>query len=159
MQKKRLSASERDAMLRISAAAAIIGTEPDKLAQRMEGADLPFAKRDMGLVRSKIFKLLEALVLTIPDDQLLSFKKQIHNSTYNVGVRNPLQDKDNDKDYGIWLPYSTVYTLLAGCHDRCMMCDMDKGQRRGCKLKKAIDSIPNDTPDRQDGDCPYYTVI
>lgn len=36
------------------------------------------------------------------------------------------------------------------------MCNLDKGQRRACALKKALDAVPNDIPDKMDGDCPYY---
>ena len=159
MEKKRLSASERDSMLRLAAAMAILGTEPPKLEKRMEIADLPYYKRDTAMIRSKIFKMIENLTLTIPAEQLMSWKKQVHSSTYNVGVTNPLKDLNNDKDYGIWLSYATVYDLIAGCHNTCLMCDLDKAQRRACPLKKAIDSIPNDTPDKPDGDCPYYGVV
>ena len=49
--------------------------------------------------------------------------------------------------------------LLAGCHDHCLMCHEDKAQRRACQLRRALDMIPNDTTDREDGDCPYYILL
>jgi len=159
METKRLSASERDAMLRLAAATAIIGTEPDKLAKRLEIADLPYIKRDIGMIRSKIQKILGELTKTIPENQLQSFKKMLHTATYSVGVQNPLKEFNNDKDYYIWLSYATVYELVAGCHNTCLMCDLDKQGRKSCPLRKTLDTIPNDTPDRPDGDCPYYGVV
>ena len=159
METKRLTANERDAMIRMCAAMAILGTEPEKLTQRFKIADLPYINRDIGMLRSVIAKIIEHLTKTIPAEQLQSWKKQVHNTTYNVGVTNFLKLQSNEKDYGIWLSFDTVYKLIAGCHDTCLMCSLDKVQRRSCPLKKALDTIPNDSQDRVDGDCQYYGLI
>lgn len=158
MEKKRLTASERDAVLRLCAAMAILGSEPDKIKQRL--SDMPFAKRDVGLIRKNISKMIEHIVLSVPVSQLNSLKRDIHNTTYSVSPRKlSATDTANEKNAFMSLSYDTIYTLLEGVHDKCLMCDLDKGQRRACKLRKAIDSIPNDTPDREDGDCHYYGIL
>lgn len=40
---------------------------------------------------------------------------------------------------------------------QCSRCGkMTEGK---CALRKALDMIPNNTPDAPDGRCPYYSVI
>ena len=158
MEKKRLTASERDAVLRLCAAMAILGSEPDKIKQRL--SDMPFAKRDVGLIRKNISKMIEHIVLSVPVSQLNSLKRDIHNTTYSVSPRKlSATDTANEKNAFMSLSHDTIYTLIEGCHDKCLMCSLDKGQRRGCSLKKALDSVPNNIPDKEDGDCPYYGAV
>lgn len=155
--RKRLTASERDAMLRMNVALEILDVEAAKLKSRLK--DVPYAARDIGMMKATIMKLITALNDTIPDDQILHWAKMLKNATYYVGVRDPNAKNRNEGEYGYWLSVKTIHTLLDGLHDKCMVCDLDKGQRRACPLRKAIDSIPNDTPDREDGDCHYYGVL
>ena len=155
--RKRLTASERDAMLRMNIVLEILDTEAAKLSDRLK--DIPYAKRDIGMMKAKIYKLIAALTETIPDDQLMHWMRMLKTATYYVGTRNPNDQNKNEGEFGYWLSVKTIKTLLEGVHDKCLMCDLDKGQRRACKLRKAIDSIPNDTPDREDGDCHYYGIL
>ena len=83
----------------------------------------------------------------------------LETASYYVGARRPAQGDKNESEYGYWLSVKTIRVLLDGLHEKCMMCNLDKAERRACPLRKAIDSIPNDTPDREDGDCHYYTII
>ena len=155
--KKRMSATERDALLRMNVALEILATEPGNLTQRL--AEIPYAKRDIALMRTKIYKLIEKLTETIPDDQMPHWVKQLEKTQYYVGVRNPADKNRIEKDYGLWLTFDTLYKLIAGCKDKCLMCMLDKAQRKACPLKKAIDAVPNDVPEKEDGDCPYYTAM
>lgn len=157
-EKKRLTSSERDAVLRLCAAMAIIQTEPDKLTHRLSG--MKFLKRDIGLMRKTIQFIVGNAIQSVPDNQLRSIKNDIHNTTYTVAVNKiTATDTHNEKNAVMTLSYDTIYTLISGCHDKCLMCALDKGQRRACKLKKALDSIPNNIPDVEDGDCPYYGIV
>lgn len=99
------------------------------------------------------------MVDTIPDDQLLTYKRALQMVSYIIGVKRPGGMPQNEKDYGMWLPFEVINVILANCHDHCLMCDLDKSRRKACPLKKALDTIPNDVADRPDNDCPYYTVI
>ena len=155
--RKRLTASERDAMLRMNVALEILDIETEKLKGRLK--DIPYAARDIGQMKHTIVKLIKALNDTIPDDQLMHWMRMLKNATYNVGVRDLNAKNSHEGEYGYWLSVKTINTLLDGLHDKCMVCDLDKAQRRACPLRKAIDSIPNDTPDRDDGDCHYYGVL
>lgn len=155
--KKRLTALERDAMLRLNVALEILTTETGHLRSRLQG--IPYAYRDIGCLKQKILRIVVALNDTIPDDQMKHWVKMLGTATYQVGTRQINERNKQEKEYGLWISIDTLKTLMAGLHDKCMVCDLDRGQRRACPLRKAIDSIPNDTPDREDGDCQYYTIL
>ena len=111
------------------------------------------------MLKAKIKKLMEQVVGTIPDDQLKSYVNSLKMASYTVGIRKPGNMERDEKNYGMWLPFEVINALLNGCHDHCMMCPADKAERRACKLRKALETIPNDTPDRDDDDCPFYTLM
>ena len=107
----------------------------------------------------KIEKLLHAFAETIPDEQILSYQRTLKMISYTIGARNPAGQSNRNTEYGMWVSYDTLNELLRGSHDHCMMCDLDTVGRKKCPLRKGLDKIPNDVPDRDDGDCPYYTVM
>lgn len=157
METKRLTASERESLMRMNIALDILTTEYTALAAR--AALVPGAKRDLAMMRVKIDKIMEGFILTIPQEQLRTYQNALLMSGYSIGIKRPGGTANNDKEYGMWLPNEVINGLVKGCHDHCMMCDLDKGQRRSCWLRKALDIVPNDVPQHEDGDCPYYTII
>lgn len=157
MGKIKLTASEREALIRLNIALEILDTEGQHIDRRIR--QISGGKRDMGLLKSKINRLMEAVVDTIPDDQLMTYIRSLKMASYTVGIKKPGHMGRNEKDYGMWLSYEIINALLSGCHDHCIMCPADKAQRRACKLRKALETIPNDAPDRDDGDCPFYTIM
>lgn len=158
MQTKRLTASEREALVRMNIVLDIL-TEA-QAALNARSALIPGEKRDLGLLKAKIKKLMDAYADTIPDEQLKTYVHSLRMVSYCVGVKRPgTEGKRNDRDYGMWMPYETVNSLLIACHEHCLMCASDRQERDACPLRKTLDSIPNDVPARADGDCPYYTLI
>lgn len=157
MSTKRLTASEREALLRLNVAMEILILDLKPLRERAKL--VPYAKRDMAMMAKRAEKLLSEFARTIPDEQLMTYRRALEMVSYVVGVKKPGAQGRDEKNYGMWLPYEVLNALLVGCHDHCMMCALDKAQRRACPLMKALDTIPNDTRDREDGDCPYYTLI
>lgn len=157
MATKRLTASEREGLVRMNVALEILTQEPAGLVQR--SAMVPGAKRDLAMMATKIRKLMEGFTETIPDEQLLTYRRALQMTSYVIGMKKPVTSQRDETNYGMWLPYEVINTLLGGCHDHCMMCDLDTIGRKKCPLRKALTIIPNDVPDRNDGDCPYYTVI
>ncbi|MBQ3424413.1 MAG: hypothetical protein IJH38_04355 [Clostridia bacterium] len=156
-QTKRLTASEREALLRMNMAADILMRDIHELDQRAKL--VPYARRDLAMLAAVAKRLLTGFRDTIPEEQLRTYLNALSAASYVVGIKRPGAPTRNEKDYGMWLPYEVLNALLAGCHDHCMMCDLDKAGRRACPLKKALDIIPNDSEDRPDGDCPYYTLL
>lgn len=157
MEQKRLTASERECLVRLNVALEILTKEPAGLAQR--SAMVPGAKRDLAMMAAKINKLMDGFIDTIPNEQLLTYRRALQMTSYVVGVKKPATGPRDEKDFGMWLPFEVINTLLDGLHDKCMMCDLDTVGRKKCPLRKALTIIPNDIPERDDGDCPYYTVI
>ena len=155
--KKRLNATERESLVRLNVAYEILLRESENLKDRARA--IPWAARDLGLLRYRINRLMEQFAETIPTDQLKTYVNALKMTGYTIGAKRPFGEKRNEKDYGMWLPYEALNTLLEGCHDKCMMCDLDAMGRKKCPLRRALDSIPNDVPERHDGDCQYYTVI
>ena len=113
MEKIRLTASDRESLIRLNIAYEILETEGQQLNRRFRA--IQGGRRDLGMLKAK--------------------------------------------NFGMWLSYEVIQALLSGCHDHCMMCPSDKAQRRACKLRKALETIPNDAPDRSDDDCPFYTIM
>lgn len=157
METKRLTASERESLVRLNVALEILTNEPAGLAQR--SALIPGAKRDLAMMKTKIGKLMGEYVLTIPPDQYKTYINSLKMASYTIGVKRPGAQQRDDRNYGLWLPNEVINGLLEGCHDHCMMCSLDRGQRKCCQFRKTLDAIPNDVEQREDGDCPYYTVI
>ena len=156
MEQKRLTASERESLLRLNVALEILINEPKEIPVRT--AMVPYAKRDMAMMAAKIRKIMEGFAQTIPLEQMPIYIRALKMTSYTVGIKRPINNNRND-EYGMWLPFSVLNELLQGCHDHCLTCDFDKIGRMKCPLKKALDAIPNDVHERADGDCPYYTVI
>ena len=154
---KRLTASERESLLRLNVAVDILAKEPEKIAVRARM--IPYARRDLAMMRAKITKLLRQFLDTIPEQQKWSYVRSLDTASYVVGAKRPAGDIQDRKNYGTWISFADLNMLLAGCHDHCLMCPSDKAQRRACKLRKVLETVPNDTEDREDGDCPYYGLI
>ena len=157
METKRLTASEREALLRLNVAMEIIILDLKCLDQRSKL--VPYARRDLAMMARRAEKLLRGFAATIPEAQLMTYRRALEMVSYVVGVKRPGQAVRDEKNFGMWLPYEIINALLAGCHDHCLMCHADKAARRACELRKALDVIPNDTTDRDDEDCPYYTLM
>ena len=154
---KRLTASERESLLRLNVAVDILAKEPEKIAARARM--VPYARRDLAMMATRLRKLTAQMAVTIPNDQLVSYMRSLATASYVVGAKRPPGDIQDLKNYGTWLPFDVLNTLLDGCHDHCLMCHEDLAQRRACTLRKALRTIPNDTEERSDGDCPYYGLI
>lgn len=154
METKRLTATEREGLLRMNVALEILTKEPEQMKNRV--AMIPGAKRDIAMMAAKIRKLMEGFRDTIPEEQQSIYEHALRMTTFTVGAKSPTAEGRDNRKYGMWIPISVLNELLNGCHDHCMVCDLDKGQRRACPLKKALDIIPNDAVPVDDG-CPYYT--
>lgn len=157
METKRLTASERDSLLRLNVAMEILISDLGHLTARAKL--VPGARRDMAMMAKKAEGLLKGFAATIPLDQMKTYQNALEMVSYVVGVKHPGATQRDEKNYGMWIPWEVLNALLAGCHDHCMMCDLDKAQRRACPLRKALTIIPNDSKEREDGDCPYYTLL
>ena len=158
MSTKRLTASERESLLRLNVAMEVLILDvKDKLAERAKL--VPYGRRDMAMLAAVARRLLDSFKATIPEEQKKTYMNALSMVSYTIGVKSPGPSQRDDHNYGMWLPHEVLHALLDGCHDHCLMCPKDKAERRACKLRKALTIIPNDSQERSDGDCPYYTII
>lgn len=158
MSTKRLTASERESLLRLNVAMEVLILDvKDQLAERAKL--VPYGRRDMAMLAAVARRLLDSFKATIPEEQKKTYMNALSMVSYTIGVKAPGPSTQNTKDYGMWIPLNVLNALLDGCHDHCLMCPKDKAERRACTLRKALTIIPNDSEERSDGDCPYYTII
>ena len=155
--KKRLTASERESLMRLNVAREILVQEPAHMRART--ASVPGAKRDLAMMAAKIRKVMDGFEATIPADQMMTYIRNLNSASYMIGVRYPGPQKRDDVNYGLWIPYEVLNALLAGCHDHCMMCNADIVGQKRCRLRKALATIPNDSEERSDGGCPYFELM
>ena len=154
---KRLTATEREALVRLCVAQEIFASVPGELAERMKL--IPGAKRDLAMMAKKIDKLLDQATDTIPREQWSTYNNSLKMATYAIGVKGPAGNGQRNNEFGMWLPYDVINALLEGCHDHCLMCEMDKYACRRCGLRKALETVPNDTPDDDSLGCKYKMVM
>lgn len=156
--RKRLTATEREGLMRINLALSLLVTEEGNLKARNKlirrGGSL------LGAARGLLTKYVESFYPTVPADQLKSVYRAVKDTTYTVGVRCPAtRDKKRDKEYGVVVPIGALNALFAACGDHCLMCMGNREEQGKCPLRKALDAIPNDVGDRSDGRCPYQGVL
>lgn len=156
MDTKRLTATEKEALVRLNVALEVLTKEPQYLRER--AALIPGAKRDLAMIAKRIEGLMEQFALTIPSEQARTYLNALGMASYVIGVRRPGDHGRDDKNYGMWLPNEVINALVDGCRDKCLMCSGDTEARRRCALRKALDMVPNDVPHDVD-DCPYYEAM
>lgn len=155
VEKMHLYASEREELQRLYIVLDIISGHMEPLKRRL--ATIKDGEKDAKIIVTKVTKLLGELYATVPDDQHKVLMRHINSTSYHMGVRGPAKDKQHD-EFGMWIPWNVLGTLLDSCKDNCLMCSLDPQAQQACALRKALDAIPSDTPDRPGG-CRYQGVI
>ena len=157
-ERKRLTASERESILRINLALSI--TEGHRENLRRRTALIPRGSWYLGVAKGMLAKYLEGCYRTIPPEQLLILKRSMREMTCHVGIRCPATMNANiEKDYGVIVPLGVINTLFSACQDHCLTCMKTGEEQARCELKKALDVVPNDAKDRDDGKCPYGALL
>lgn len=159
MNKRRVYASEYDALMRLRVAENVLVHVREKglLAERVRL--VPYGARDLGRLISGMDRLLEQLLGTVPDNQRQTISRNVNSASYTIGVRRPGGAPRNMDDYGVWISLRTLNEILEGLHDHCLMCSMDPAQQRACTLRKALEELPSDIPDKANGGCRYHGIV
>ena len=160
-ERKRMTAAERDVMMNLSVADQIVTNAiRDMPPARMRM--IRWMKRDLRMIEVKLSKILCAVMDTMPAEQIRTYSNTLRDCSFTTGVkcyaRNSNEGRRKD-EYGMYLSFNELEALFKGCRDRCMMCGLDTEGIRRCELRKALDAIPNDAPDSDGTDCPYYRII
>lgn len=134
---KRLNAYEQADVLDIAAAISL--AERVQLDERLAG--VKYGKRDLGMARSALVRVLEHIFETVPLEQLKSIRRQLQLIEFSTGVKGAGVTQA-DKTYGRFLTFEQIGALVDACRDTCMLCDKLPGTLKRCKLRKALDALP-----------------
>lgn len=160
-ERQRMTATERDVLMNLSVADQIVTNAiRDMPPKRLRM--IPTMKRDLRMIEVKLDRLLRAVMDTMPTEQIRTYSNALRDCSYTVGVKCAARGKDDARrknEYGLYLTFSELETLFDACKDKCHMCGLDTEGIRRCRLRKALDAIPNDAPDSDGTDCPYCRII
>lgn len=157
-ERKRLTATEREALMRINLALSICMNHRNELARRT--GLIPRGAFYLASAQKMLERYVEECYRTIPAEQLMILQRSIREMTCYVGVRCPAtMNANTGRDWGVIVPLNVINTLFAACTDHCLTCVRTGEDQRRCELKKALDLVPNDAKDRKDGSCPYGSIL
>ena len=127
----RLQIEETDSLCGIYAAFSELERAKKTLDKRL--SMIPNGKRDLGLARSTILRLMEQILATVPADKLLSLRRNMRQMRYRVYPVPPVSTPEDEtimsaSDLAILTQYAHKYA--------CIACDKDCNQ---CELGKALD--------------------
>lgn len=160
MPEKRMSATERDALMSIGVASQIITNALRDLREERYKL-VPNMKRDLRMIEKVIERVVLRFMDSIPMAQRRTYVNSLRDGSYTVGVKcrahnNEAQRQD---EYGLYLTFAQINELLHAAREKCKFCDLDTEGIRRCPLRKTLDEIPNDAPDGDGNDCPYYSIM
>lgn len=153
MEKKRLTASEREALMALNVAAQVTDGCAGALEKRLKG--VVRGKMHLGAAKFWIEKVFADVVGTVPEEQLLSYRRNMRGCSYTVGVKSPAGLRCDD--YGVWIDNGCIHALRDACRDRCLVCEMDAAGRRKCELRRALGEMS--TVEDGGGECPWWGGI
>ena len=157
-EKKRLTATEREALARINIAKRFLQKEPADLTRRT--AMVRRGKWYLAVARGMLERYMKEVNQTIPPEQVKIFERTIEETTVTVGVRcQATRDRNRGTEYGVIVPIDTLNLLFAACADHCLTCTGDRESQARCELRRALDVIPNDAEERTDGGCQYRGLL
>lgn len=143
-ERQRVNSVTREALTILYAA----GQAIDMVAPKLERLTrrVPNGWRDLRMVQSKLDKLVESVLNTIPVEQLDTMIAQMRISHLRI-VTNDVGKSDESK----WLvPRDELTELVAAVVDeKCLMCD--KTDWYNCKLRRIITDLPVDVANVPNG--------
>lgn len=160
MDRKRMTATERDVLMHLSVADQIL-TNAVREMPPARMAMVRYMKRDLRMIEVRLEKILRQIVDTLPPEQIRTYARALQDSSYTVGVKCGARNNIGARkdEYGLYLTFAQLETLFDACKDKCHYCGLDTEGIRRCALRKVLDEIPNDAPDSDGTDCPYYRII
>lgn len=143
-ERQRVNSVTREALTILYAAGQAIDMVAPKLEQLTRR--VPNGWRDLRMVQSKLDKLIESMLNTIPVEQLDTMIAQMRISHLRI-VTNDVGQSDESK----WLvPRDELTELVAAVVDeKCLMCD--KTDWYNCKLRRIITDLPVDVTNVPNG--------
>lgn len=153
MERKHLTASEKDGMFAL-AALITTGLNVEGIEQRI--AMIPNGKAMLKGMQGMGAKLLAELTKTMLPHELEAFSRQLRGLWIDVGVKNHLRKGDTDN--GTWLSVEQLNLLVAMSREHCLMCALDGQGQRQCPLRKLYDCLNMPGEDVGAKGCPYFAI-
>lgn len=156
--KQRITATEREALMRLNLAYNFLLESPENLTRRTKMIDR--GAFYLASARKMMEQYIKSAYRTIPTEQLKIIQRSIKETSYTVGVKCPATaNARRFEEWGVIVPIAAINELFTACGDHCITCMGDTEAQAKCELRKALDMIPNDTEERSDGGCPYRALM
>ena len=124
----RLLTEESDSLCGIYAAFSELERAKATLDRRL--SLIPNGKRDLGLARSTLLRLMEKILATVPVEKLTSLKRNMRYMHYRVYPVKPVSVPENEtvvhsSDLSVLAQYAHQYACV-GCDKDCNHCELGK---------------------------------
>ena len=124
----RLQIEETDSLCGIYAAFSELERAKKTLDKRL--SMIPNGKRDLGLVRTTLYRLVERILATVPAEKLKSLRRNMAYMHYRVYPVKPVSPPEDEtvvfaSDLAVLTQYAHKYACIA-CDRDCNRCDLGK---------------------------------
>ena len=157
---KRIRPDEKTDLFRYSGGVNLLN-QYAKLGSNLENRIrmVPNGWRDLQMIASMSNRLLQRLVFTIPNEQLIPIMKTQKGMVLRVGFAKPSSREQEDKEFGRWVSVYDQYTAIDLAKEHCQMCSLDRNGRRTCRVREMLEGMPiSDTIEDEDKDCKFWRV-
>ena len=155
-ERPRLYATERESLVRLAMTVEVTRDMPETFRRRRKLVKGLPAR--LGLLKWLTSRVMDDLMDTVPAEQLMALRRNLAGASFVIGVRRPgSKAQPLHDDYGMWMSYNQLDTILEACKDHCMMCGLEPDTARQCPLKKAFDAMGVDI--EHDGSCAYKEAL
>lgn len=156
MDKKRLYATEYDGLMQLALIGNMLLRSEERLANRLKG--IKRGRFHMACARAQALRTYEAVLDTVPTDQLRQLKRNLDGSSWYVGVKRPGETRE--REYGVWISIEALKVIEEALHEHCLVCPIDIEEQRKCALRRVLDNeLTNNAQERAGGACPYMGVL
>ena len=147
--KRPLTSHEWVALKCMWAACSVLKDDHEKLKERLQ-ACVPGGWRDIRLATTKLDKLLDEILGTIPQKKLRSIASEMANTELRIITKGPQTDRNivhlEDREI------AELVNLLI--YRECMLCEKTDKLGKRCPIYKAVTNcLHYDLPDVDDGHC------
>ena len=160
VDRPRMTATEREWPVRMAIAEQIMdGVEP-KVKKRIDMIER--GQFMMNGARGLLKRFLRDVEATLNDSDRRVLARAFTDTSYTIEIRCQATKGNKaklDNDYCVVTPIWAIHELLDACGEHCITCFGSADEAKGCRLRKALDAIPNDTEDREDGGCQYKDAL
>lgn len=156
----RMTATEKEWLVRMAIAEQIMDNNEPRVKKRIE--QVAHGRLMLNGARGLLKRFLRDVEATLNDSDRRVLARSFSDTSYTIGIRCKATKGNKAKlenDYCIVVPMASINALLAACHEHCITCFGSQDEAKSCALRKAIDAIPNDTPDLPGGECPYKDAL